>query len=262
MGVEASHLPELPSISAVGSPAPMGAIAVSGGGAAEAIGERVPDLTVVEGAARSDRRGLLWASWWQLLGKRSLDVAGSLVLLLLLLPVLLVTAAAIKVSSRGPVLYVHKRIGRGGKPFRMLKFRSMRVQAHEDREDILHLNQAAGPVFKIREDPRITKVGHLIRKLSIDELPQLVNVLLGDMSLVGPRPPLPEEYATYGARERRRMAVTPGLTCIWQVSGRSDVDFDTWVEMDLDYIESWNLRRDLKILLATVPAVVSGRGAY
>ena len=205
---------------------------------------------------------MLRAAPWQLVAKRCIDIVGGAVLLVVLLPLLLVTAAAVLVSSRGPVLFLHERVGRDGKAFGMLKFRSMRVGAHEARDEILHLNQATGPVFKIADDPRITAVGRVIRKLSIDELPQLVNVLKGDMSLVGPRPPLPEEYATYSERERGRLAVTPGITCIWQVSGRSDLDFETWVEMDLEYIESWTIRKDLALMLQTIPAVVSGRGAY
>jgi lipopolysaccharide/colanic/teichoic acid biosynthesis glycosyltransferase len=144
----------------------------------------------------------------------------------------------------------------------MMKFRSMRRQAHDDRNNVIHLNEVSGPVFKIREDPRLTRVGRLMRKLSIDELPQLMNVIGGQMSLVGPRPPLPEEYETYGPRERRRLSVRPGLTCIWQVSGRSDVDFESWVNMDLEYIDTWTFRQDLKLLLLTVPAVLSRRGAY
>jgi lipopolysaccharide/colanic/teichoic acid biosynthesis glycosyltransferase len=206
--------------------------------------------------------GLVVARWWQLAIKRSMDILGSFLLLLFLVPLWLVAVAAIRLTSKGPAIYVQERIGRHGRPFRMLKFRSMRVDADEQRGDLLHLNQAMGPVFKIDRDPRVTRVGRVLRKLSIDELPQLLNVLLGDMSLVGPRPPLPDEYDTYGERERGRLVVTPGITCIWQVSGRSDVDFDTWVDMDLDYIRTWTIRQDLRILIRTVPAVVSGRGAY
>ncbi|HJS26907.1 MAG TPA: sugar transferase [Actinomycetota bacterium] len=213
-----------------------------------------------KGAPASE--GLLLARWWQLALKRSMDILGSLVLLLILLPLALLTIAAIRLTSRGPAIFVQERVGREGEPFRMLKFRSMKVGAHEERGDVLHLNQAKGPVFKIDRDPRITRIGRLLRKLSIDELPQLINVLVGDMSLVGPRPPLPDEYQTYGPRERRRLDVAPGITCIWQISGRSDVDFDTWVEMDLEYIRTWTIRQDLRILIRTVPAVVSGRGAY
>ena len=143
--------------------------------------------------------GLLSARRWQLVVKRLVDVVGSIVLLLLLLPIWAVTVIAIGLSSRGSALYAQERIGRDGKPFKMLKFRSMRVGAHEGREGLMHLNQATGPTFKINDDPRITRVGRLIRKWSIDELPQLINVVLGDMSLVGPRPPLPDEYETYDA---------------------------------------------------------------
>ena len=194
--------------------------------------------------------------------KRSMDLVGALLLLVLLAPVLAIAALMVRVSSPGPALFVQERMGRHGRPFRMLKFRSMRVDAHQERIEVGHLNEATGPVFKIRDDPRLTPVGRVLRRLSLDELPQLINVVRGDMSLVGPRPPLPEEYATYDSRERRRLAVTPGITCLWQVSGRSDLDFATWVELDLKYIASWSLLLDLKILLRTIPAVLSGRGAY
>jgi lipopolysaccharide/colanic/teichoic acid biosynthesis glycosyltransferase len=259
LGVEATQFPEQLSVAAVESSS--GVLAVSGGGG-EAVIDLTPDLVIVDSTALREPRGLLRAASWQLFIKRGIDVVGSMLLMVVLLPLLLVTALAVLVSSHGPVLYVHERIGRDGRPFRMLKFRSMRHEADDEREDVVHLNQATGPVFKIPDDPRMTRVGHVIRKLSIDELPQLVNVLVGDMSLVGPRPPLPDEYATYDDRERRRLAVTPGITCIWQVSGRSDLDFKTWVSMDLEYIETWTLRKDLEILARTVPAVVSGRGAY
>ena len=199
---------------------------------------------------------------WRRAAKRAMDLVGSSFLLLLLLPVMAVSAAAIRLSSPGPAIFVQVRVGRNGEPFRMLKFRSMRMNAHADRVDVAHLNEASGPLFKIREDPRLTRVGKALRRLSIDELPQLFNVLRGDMSLVGPRPPLPEEYSTYGPLQRQRLAVKPGITCIWQVSGRSDLDFDTWVELDLEYIASWSLLLDVKILLRTIPAVFSGRGAY
>ncbi len=262
LGLEGTQFPDSLSVSAVETSPTIGGLALSGGGG-ETVLDLTTDLVVLEAPARHrERRGLLGAASWQLFVKRGIDIVGSALLIVLLLPLLLVTACAVAVSSRGPVLYMQKRIGRDGEPFRMLKFRSMRVDAHEDRGDIVHLNQATGPIFKIPNDPRITSVGHLIRKLSVDELPQLINVLKGDMSLVGPRPPLPDEYATYGARERQRLAVTPGITCVWQVSGRSDLDFETWVEMDLAYIQSWTVREDLRILLQTIPAVVSGRGAY
>ena len=234
----------------------------SGAGRAEPTAVTT-DLLVIPGTpdVRSDR-GLTRARGWQRFVKRAIDVVGSLMLIVLLAPILVVTAIAIRVSSRGSVLYVQVRVGKGGRPFRMLKFRSMRRQAHDDRDNVIHLNEVSGPVFKIREDPRLTRVGRLMRKLSIDELPQLMNVIAGQMSLVGPRPPLPEEYATYGPRECRRLSVRPGLTCIWQVSGRSDVDFESWVDMDLEYIDTWSFGQDLKLLLLTIPAVLSGRGAY
>jgi lipopolysaccharide/colanic/teichoic acid biosynthesis glycosyltransferase len=206
--------------------------------------------------------GLLDASWWQLAIKRVMDIVGSLLLLVLLAPLLLVFGCAIAFTSSGPILYRQLRVGRDGEPFTMFKFRSMYESAHEHRENHDHLNEATGPVFKIRQDPRITSVGRLIRRTSIDELPQLVNVLLGQMSLVGPRPPLPEECTHYGEREMGRLRVRPGITCNWQVSGRSDLDFDTWVELDLEYIETWTLRQDVALLLKTVPAVLTGKGAY
>jgi len=206
--------------------------------------------------------GLLSAARWQLACKRAMDVVGSVVLLILLLPVLFLTALAIRATSRGPALYRQERVGRDGRTFKILKFRSMHVGAHEIRSTIAHHNETTGPVFKMRSDPRLTSVGRFIRRLSIDEVPQLLNVLRGDMSLVGPRPPLPEEYSMYGPRECVRLRVVPGLTCIWQVSGRSHIDFETWVEMDIEYIRTWTLRRDLALLARTIPAVFTGRGAY
>ena len=207
--------------------------------------------------------GLLSARPWQLALKRAVDLVGSTLGLLVLLPLLMIAALAVKVSSPGPVFYVSERVGRDGLPFRMMKFRSMAHGAHDSRATHHHLNiHDSGPVFKIRDDPRVTRVGRFLRRCSIDELPQLWNVLRGDMSLVGPRPPLPEEFLLYGARERRRLDVKPGITCIWQVSGRSDLDFETWVDMDLAYIDTWSLRLDARLLGRTVAAVLTGRGAY
>jgi len=225
------------------------------------------ELTAIDGGRSSERYpliggGLLDAAAWQVLVKRVADLIGGMLLITLLLPIMLIAALLVRMTSPGPALYVQERIGRNGERFRMYKFRSMRRGAHLTREELRNLNEVSGPVFKIRRDPRITTVGRWLRRLSIDELPQLINVLRGDMSLVGPRPPLPEEYVTYTDRERERLSVKPGLTCIWQISGRSDLDFRTWVEMDLEYIATWNLRRDLRILLLTIPAVFSGRGAY
>ena len=195
-------------------------------------------------------------------GKRALDIVVSSIAIIALSPILLTVALLVKLTSRGPMLYVQQRVGRGGEPFRMVKFRSMYRDAHERRDEHIHRNIHQGPIFKIRDDPRVTPIGRAIRRLSIDELPQFFHVLKGDMSLVGPRPPLPEEFLDYTERERRRLLVKPGLTCIWQVSGRSDVDFETWVDMDLEYIETWSLWLDLKLLARTLPAVLTGRGAY
>jgi lipopolysaccharide/colanic/teichoic acid biosynthesis glycosyltransferase len=207
--------------------------------------------------------GLLVAPWWRLAIKRALDIVGSLILLLLLSPIFLVTAIAIAITSEGEVIHRQQRVGRNGRSFTMLKFRSMVVGAHEQRHLYEHRNDhETGPIFKIRDDPRVTRVGRVIRRFSIDELPQLVNVLIGDMSLVGPRPPLPEEFETYNVRQQLRTLATPGLTCIWQVSGRSDVDFDSWVDMDLEYIKRWTIRLDLALLFKSVPSVIAGHGAY
>ena len=207
--------------------------------------------------------GLLAARPWQLVAKRLLDIVGSLGLLLLLSPMMLVIAVVIPLTSPGPVIYAQRRIGKGGHPFTMYKFRSMERDAHDLRHLHAHRNHhTTGPVFKVPDDPRVTRVGRVIRRLSLDELPQLLNVLRGDMSLVGPRPALPEEFDQCNAEVRQRTLVAPGLTCIWQVSGRSDVDFLRWVDMDLEYIRTWNLRLDLLLLLRTVPAVLRGSGAY
>lgn len=221
----------------------------------------VVDYRVVEEVA-APPHGLLDAASWQIVVKRAIDIVMSALAVVVLTPVLLAVALLISVTSRGPVFYVQARVGRGGEPFRMLKFRSMYRDVHARRYEHAEQNIHQGPIFKIRDDPRITPVGRAIRRLSIDELPQLFNVLMGSMSLVGPRPALPEEFLDYTERERQRLLVKPGVTCIWQVSGRSDVDFDTWIDMDLEYIEGWSLRMDLKLLAKTVPAVITGRGAY
>lgn len=227
------------------------------------VAERPPfKLHVVEPEELERPTGLVTARWWERAVKRATDIVLSTILLALLLPLLVIVAVAIGASSRGAILFRQQRVGLNGKTFGMLKFRSMRRDAHDGRDELLHLNEASGPVFKIRRDPRITRVGRLIRRWSIDELPQLANVLAGQMSLVGPRPPLQEEYVSYGPRERQRLSVKPGLTCIWQVSGRSELDFETWVAMDLEYISSWSVGLDFKLLAKTIPAVVRGRGAY
>lgn len=194
--------------------------------------------------------------------KRLMDIVGSSVGLILLSPVFAITALLIKLEDGGPVFFASDRAGKWGRKFRMFKFRSMILNAEEMKQDLLQQNETGGVIFKIKRDPRITRVGRVIRKLSIDELPQLYNVFKGDMSLVGPRPHPPKEVELYTLTDRRRLEVIPGLTCFWQVSGRSDVSFENQVGLDVQYIESQSLWGDIKLLLKTIPAVISGRGAY
>ncbi len=195
--------------------------------------------------------------------KRVLDVAASAILLVLLMPVFLSVALAIRLEDPGPILFKQKRVGRWGALFTMWKFRSMYTDAEERKKELMAQNEMEGGViFKMKDDPRVTKVGRIIRKTSIDELPQLWNVLKGDMSLVGPRPPVPQEVDEYSLADRRRLEVIPGITCIWQVSGRSDIPFDQQVELDVQYIQSQSFWTDIKILLKTVPALLFGVGAY
>ena len=194
--------------------------------------------------------------------KRTMDIVGSGVGLLILSPLFAVTALLIKLEDGGPVFFASDRAGRLGAKFNMYKFRSMILNAEQLKEDLLEQNETGGVIFKMKRDPRITRVGRIIRKLSIDELPQLYNVLKGDMSLVGPRPHPTKEVELYTLTDRRRLDVTPGLTCFWQISGRSDVDFNTQVGLDVQYIESQSFWGDVKLLLKTIPAVISGRGAY
>lgn len=194
--------------------------------------------------------------------KRVFDVCGATAVVLLGLPLWVAVSLAIAVTSRGPVFYVQSRVGRNGRPFGMLKFRSMVVDAASQLPSLDASNEADGPLFKMRDDPRVTKVGRWMRKYSIDEFPQLLNVLRGNMSLVGPRPPLPSEVEAYGEDEWRRMEVLPGMTGLWQVSGRSDLSFDEMVRLDVFYIENWSVGFDLAILAKTLPAVVLARGAY
>jgi exopolysaccharide biosynthesis polyprenyl glycosylphosphotransferase len=194
--------------------------------------------------------------------KRTFDVVGATLLLILLSPLLLAITLAVRLSSRGPVLYHSMRRGIGQRPFACLKFRTMHTDAEESQAELEELNEASGALFKIREDPRLTPIGHLLRRFSLDELPQLVNVLRGEMSLVGPRP-LPErDYAMLEDWHRKRYLVLPGLTGLWQVSGRSELDFNDLVHLDFIYLENWSLALDLTILLKTIPAVLTRRGAY
>ena len=197
----------------------------------------------------------------RLLLKRLLDLSGAIFGLIVLSPLLLVTAIIIKVTDPGPIFFSQVRSGRNGRKFRMHKFRSMVVNAEKLKAELEKLNEMDGPVFKIKHDPRITKIGRFIRKTSIDELPQLFNVLLGDMSLVGPRPPLPSEVAQYKPWQRRRLSVKPGITGPWQVSGRNNIDFEEWMRMDLEYIDNWSLWLDLRIIFMTIPVVLIHKGA-
>jgi len=193
--------------------------------------------------------------------KRAMDVAVSVALLALFAPIMLISALLVKLTSKGPVLFRQVRVGRGGRLFWCYKFRSMFTDAEERKLELLHLNEMSGPVFKIKDDPRITPIGRFIRKFSIDEMPQLFNILKGDMTLVGPRPPLPSEVSQYSQYQRGRLAVVPGLTCIWQVSGRNQISFERWVELDLLYIETMSFWTDVKILAQTIPAVLRADGA-
>jgi exopolysaccharide biosynthesis polyprenyl glycosylphosphotransferase len=197
----------------------------------------------------------------QLLAKRLIDATVSLAALVALFPFLVLVTVLIKLTSSGPVLFAQNRVGMNQRQFKLYKFRSMVVDAEERKSALQHLNERDGPVFKIEKDPRTTWIGRFLRRTSIDELPQLFNVLCGEMSLVGPRPPLPEEVTRYEWLYRKRLSVKPGVTCIWQVSGRDNVSFDRWMEMDHEYVENWSLWLDLKILLETIPAVLFSRGA-
>lgn len=195
--------------------------------------------------------------------RRTLDVVGAGAAITALSPLFLAAAAAIKLESRGPVFFVQERVGEKGRRFPMLKFRSMRTSAEAERAAVVEAEGAKDDVrFKSRRDPRVTRIGRLLRRFSIDELPQLFNVLRGEMSLVGPRPPIPAEVAQYNASDWRRLDVRPGLTCIWQVSGRADIPFAGQVLLDVEYIRTRSFATDLRILVQTVPAVLSGKGAY
>ncbi len=195
--------------------------------------------------------------------KRCLDIVGACAAIVLVSPLVLVVALWIKLTDFGPVMFCQTRVGRGGRLFKFYKFRSMVPDADRRKRDLAHLNHHADQrTFKMPYDPRVTRVGRFIRRFSIDELPQLWNVLRGDMSLVGPRPPVPDEVELYTRFDRRRFEVKPGLTCIWQVCGRGNVGFNQQILMDVDYIDRRNIMLDLKLMVLTVPAVILGRGAY
>lgn len=198
-----------------------------------------------------------------LVSKRIIDIVCATIGLILLSPLFLIVAILIKLEDKnGPVIFKQIRVGKDGKEFYMYKFRSMVANAEELKAQLMEKNEATGPVFKMKNDPRVTKVGKFIRKTSIDELPQLFNVLKGEMSLVGPRPPLPDEVAKYTTYEMQRLSVIPGLTCYWQVSGRSNLGFDQWIELDLKYIHDRNLLIDLKLILKTILVLFGSKNAY
>jgi exopolysaccharide biosynthesis polyprenyl glycosylphosphotransferase len=194
--------------------------------------------------------------------KRSIDLVLSAAGIVLLLAVFVVLAVLIKLDSPGPAFYAQARIGKDGRPFRLLKFRSMRQDADRLLCELENLNEVNGPMFKIRRDPRITRVGGFLRRYSLDELPQLINVVRGEMSLVGPRPPLPAEVERYEEWQLERLRAVPGITGLWQVSGRTEIPFEDMVRLDLRYIQNWSLALDLQIMLRTIPAVLSTKGAY
>ena len=196
-----------------------------------------------------------------ILAKRVVDVLVALVLLVVFSPFALITGAFIKLTSSGPMFYRQVRCGLYGRKFELFKFRTMIDGAEDKLWEIKHLNEMGGPVFKMRNDPRVTRLGRVLRKFSIDEIPQAWNVLKGEMSIVGPRAPLLEEVQHYTTKQRRRLSVKPGITCLWQVSGRNDIDFSRWMELDLEYIDTWSFWLDIRIMLRTIPAVFSARGA-
>lgn len=194
--------------------------------------------------------------------KRAFDIFGSVLFLVIFFWIYIAVAIAIKLDDHGPVFYVSERIGKNGKPFRFYKFRSMKVDADQYLDEIKHMNEMKGDLFKIKDDPRITRIGRFIRRTSLDELPQMFNVLKGDMSFVGPRPPLPNEVANYTDEAFIKLSVIGGLTCYWQISGRSTIDFDGMVALDKKYVEERSFWTDIKILFGTIPAVIKGEGAY
>jgi lipopolysaccharide/colanic/teichoic acid biosynthesis glycosyltransferase len=211
--------------------------------------------TVVQPLIRSPR----WRSRSRLVCKRAIDVVVSAVLMVLLSPFLLILSVLVRVTSPGPVFYRWRVVGEGGHPFLGYKFRSMTMNADDLKRTLIEQNEMVGPVFKLTHDHRVTPLGKWMRRYSLDELPQLYSVLKGDMSLVGPRPPLVMEYAQFTDYQKQKLEVKPGITCLWQVSGRNDVvDFDEWVALDLEYIRNWSLLLDLKILVKTVREVVVG----
>ena len=194
--------------------------------------------------------------------KRLFDIVCSLLALIVLSPILIACAVKIKKEDGGPAIFVQERLGKNGKPFRMYKFRTMCMGAEDMLADLMDQNELDGPAFKMKEDPRITKFGVKLRKNSLDELPQLINILNGTMSIVGPRPPLPNEVAQYNEYQRHRLDVVPGLTCYWQCSGRNNITFDQWMEMDMQYIRERSMITDIKLIIKTIIPVLKGIGAW
>ncbi|MCR5414162.1 MAG: sugar transferase [Kiritimatiellae bacterium] len=219
-------------------------------------------------SGRNRRRSLRLLAWRLTVSgsyalKRFMDIVASGLGLLALSPLFLAIAAAIKIADRGPVFFSQIRVGRYGRHFKFYKFRSMRADAEERKAELMSKNESAdGVIFKMKDDPRITKVGRFLRRTSLDELPQLWNVFIGDMSLVGPRPPVPSEVREYTLEDRKRLDAVPGLTCLWQIKGRSDIPFREQVELDKAYILAPGVWCDVKILLKTIPAIIGGKGAY
>ena len=231
---------------------------LNGHGRAHAVAHRNGAATTAHPGVDSHAAPTAYQRW----GKRAIDLAGAGFGLLLSAPLMAVVALIIKLESRGPVFYRSTRIGRNGRPFTFLKFRSMVDGADRHRQHLTHLNECDGPVFKISRDPRVTRIGRFLRTTSLDEVPQFLNVMRGDMSLVGPRPPLPDEVAQYEPWQKRRLEVRPGITCLWQISGRSRIGFREWMRLDLEYIKHQSFWLDVRILVRTIPAVLSREGAY
>jgi lipopolysaccharide/colanic/teichoic acid biosynthesis glycosyltransferase len=216
--------------------------------------EKSVQIQIAPKSKFKNRRGYLFV-------KRCCDIIASFLGLIFLLPLFIAVIIAIRLDSKGKAIFTQTRIGKNGEPFKFYKFRSMQDGAEKKRDELLHLNERDGPAFKINKDPRITKVGSFIRKYSIDELPQLINILRGEMSFVGPRPPLPCEVVQYSEFHKRRLGVRGGLTCYWQISGRSNVTFDEWVRMDVKYIEEMSFLTDIKIFFKTFKIVLRKKGA-
>jgi lipopolysaccharide/colanic/teichoic acid biosynthesis glycosyltransferase len=250
----------------------MNEVTLGGGGAPLVRGETLPFPVASEVVRTSHETD--WASFlperaatrsWRAgqAIKRVLDVVLACAGMIILTPLLLAIAAAVRLSSPGPILYEWRVLGRHGRPFRGYKFRTMVANADELKSEMLAFNEMSGPAFKMRNDPRVTAVGRFLRRFSLDELPQLYSVVRGDMSLVGPRPPSPQEFAGFTPHQRGKLAVTPGITCLWQISGRSDItNFEEWNTLDHEYIRNWSLGLDARILIRTIPVVLKGNGAY